>query len=177
MFAILLLLLCAFSTAAGAESYTAYNNLSSTYTNYYRDIVGGLGFNDHYVHFRSDQYTYILVTGALSFDNGIFRLEDSGKIYTIVNTTGTQNNYQRYSVRDINDFTLIVEDKIVYSDLGNYPQFEERGQGMKSLTRSCFAFFLLLVLFVVFSLSCFAEVKDIVSSIIMSWQKPRLNTL
>ena len=130
----ILLLVCAVGTRAQAATYDVYDgNPSSTYQQYFRDLVGGLSFNDNYVAFRSGQNTYVMVVGDLVYNNGLFTSENSCKVYTFTNTTGT-NSYYRYDISSISSFYLDAEDKIVYSDLGDYPQFEERSAKYEILT-------------------------------------------
>lgn len=133
MLAILLLVVCS-ANRVQAASYEVYDgNPSSTYQQYFRDLVGGLSFNDNYVAFRSGQSTYTMVVGDLVHNNGLFTSDKTCKVYTFTNTTGT-NSYYKYDISSISSFYLDVEDKIVYSDLGDYPQFEERGAKYEILT-------------------------------------------
>lgn len=128
------LLVGAVSTQAHAESYTAYDgNLSSTYTGYMRDILPGIGVNDHYVYFRSDQYDYIMVVGDLVYDGGVFSLADVGTLYRISNDNSYNGSYS-YSVEEIDSFSLSPGDRIVYSDLGQFPQLIERGSKYEIFT-------------------------------------------
>ncbi|MEE1504802.1 MAG: hypothetical protein UGF89_11235 [Acutalibacteraceae bacterium] len=122
------LLLCATCGTATAVDYEAYEgNISSSIVDYAKDLLPNFSINDNYVLFRSGQYTYELVVGDLVYENGAFTLADDGKQYTI-NTSNYSfnNNYYNYTVSTTNSFSLITGDKIVYSDLGDFPQLEER---------------------------------------------------
>lgn len=125
---ILLMLLNGFAVAASAESYTVYDgNPSSTYITYFKDIIPNISLNDHYVAFRSGQYEYTMIVGDLVYNNGSFTLNDSATVYSIT-SNNSYNGYYAYNVSSIDSLSLSVGDKIIYSDLGNFPQLEERGQ-------------------------------------------------
>lgn len=117
-----------------ATDYTAYDgNISSTYTQYFKDIIADVPITDNYVYFRSGQYTYDLVIGDIEFNDGVFVLLGEGKQYTITNNSNNYSSYYVYNVQDINHFTLIPDDKFVYSDLGDYPQLEGRSEKFEIL--------------------------------------------
>lgn len=124
----LLITAAAFCGSVSAASYDTYEgSISSSQITYFRDILPSTSILDNYVVFRDGQYSYQMVVGDLSYSNGVFTLNDTGRIYTI-NTNSSYNSYYTYSNTDIDSFTLNTNDRIVYSDLGNYPQLEERGQ-------------------------------------------------
>jgi len=129
-------LLFALGVGASAATHEVYENgnISSTYVTYFRDIVSGLPFADNYVAFRSGQYEYTMVTGKLSFDNGVFALADVGTSYVFRTDSNTYNSQYRYYVQEIQNFSLNVDDEIIYSDLGQYPQLVERGAKYEMLT-------------------------------------------
>lgn len=134
MMCAIVVLLCAFGTTAHAATYTVYEgNPSSTYITYFRDILSGIGFNENYVAFRSGQYEYTMVVGDLSYDGTSFNLDSSGTVYKFT-TDNSYNSYYSYSVTDLSVFNLNPDDKIVYSDLGQFPQLLERGDKFEMLT-------------------------------------------
>ena len=122
-----LALIFGFAVTAQAATHTVYDgNPSSTYINYFRDIVAGLSLHDNYLAFRSGQNEYMLITGDLQYDGNTFTLLDTGTVYTFI----SDNNYNAslsYQVGTITSFALNPEDKLIYSDLGQFPQLEERG--------------------------------------------------
>ena len=130
----ILCLLCATGTVAQAASYTVYEgNPSNTYIQYYRDIVGGLSLLDNYVVFRSGQNQYTMVVGDLVQNNGLFTSDKQCTVYTM-ETSGNYNSYYTYDISTIDSFVVDVGDKIIYSDIGDYPQLEERGAKYEILT-------------------------------------------
>lgn len=116
-------------TAVSAANYTTYDgNISTTQLTYFRDILPHISITDNYVVARTDQNQYIMCVGKLDYNNGVFTLNEPGRIY-ILDTNGTNyNNYYTYSNDTIEDFKLTVGNKLIYSDLGEFPQLEERGQ-------------------------------------------------
>lgn len=129
-----LALIVATCNGAQAASYGIYDgNPSSTQIQYFKDTLTKIPLGDHYVAFRSDQYTYTLVVGNISFDNGLFSSTDSCTVYTL-ESNNSYNGYYAYSVGEIADFRLDPEDKLLYSDLAHYPDLEERGQKYEVLT-------------------------------------------
>lgn len=122
--AILLSVLCTPTAAATHNVYTE-GNISTTYVQYFKDILSGANINDDYVAFRSGQYSYILVVGSLSYENGVIKLDDKGTIYTFTQT-GSYNSTYSYSVENISNFSVNCGNTIIYSNLGNYPHLIER---------------------------------------------------
>lgn len=130
-----LVLIVAFATPALADTHQVYDgSISSTYVTYFRDIVSGLGFTEHYIAFRSGDSSYTMVTGDLSYQNGVFNLNKTGKIYTFSATGSNYNNYYKYNVSSISNFQLSANDSIIYSDLGDFPQLVSRGEKYEILT-------------------------------------------
>lgn len=122
----LLAIMCAFSAIPQASAYDVYDgNMSNTYVQYFKDIVGGLKFKENYVAFRSGQYEYTMVTGAITYD-GAFHGSDL-TCYTFSND-GNYNSTYTYEVTTIDSFSLNPNNRILYSDLGQFPQLETRGE-------------------------------------------------
>ena len=145
MVALISALLCA---PVRASTHTIYDSgtLSSTYVTYFKDIVSGIGFNENYVAFRADQYTYILVVGDLDYNNGTITLiGDTATEYKYyAESTSGYNTQYRYSADSLNDFSVDTANYIIYSDVGDYPQLVERGAKIESITA------IILCIFIVF---------------------------
>ena len=130
----LLILLGANCARVSAATYDVYEgNPSNTQLQYFRDIISGIGLGDHYVAFRSGQYDYTMLVGNLVFENGIFSSTDSCIVY-FLETNNSYNGYYTYSVSEVDTVSFNPEDKIIYSDLGQFPQLEERGAKYEILT-------------------------------------------
>ena len=122
------------SSTTQAASYTVYDgNMSSSYITYFRDILSNCSINDNYVCFRNSQYEYCLIVGDMDYVDGNIETYGYSKVYTISNDTTLYNSYFSYSVSDIDSSTIVVGDNIVYSDCGNFPQLETRGDKFEIL--------------------------------------------
>lgn len=137
LFSVLVCALLLFGSAVGASA-TAYEpyegSFSTTYITYFRDILAGRSIQDNYVAFRSGQYEYIMVTGKMVYDGNTFTLTDTGKMFKFSATDTGYNSLYTYEVTDITEFTLSPNRLMIYSDLGEYPQLEERTQRYEILT-------------------------------------------
>ena len=122
---------CAHASAATYEAYEG--NPSNTYLEYFRDIIPGIRLGDHYVAFRSGQYQYTMLVGDISYSGGQFSSTGDITVYTL-ETTNSYNGYYSYSVGQVDSISFSPGDKIIYSDLGQYPQLEERGAKYEILT-------------------------------------------
>lgn len=145
----MLALISALCGTAQAATHTVYENgsMSSTYVNYFKDIVSGIGFNDNYVAFRSGQYEYTMIVGDIEFNNGEFILNDTGKAFTFSANGSSYNSQYTYDVAEITSFSLLPSNSILYSDVGEYPQLVERGAKYEMLTAVllCIAFVSILI--------------------------------
>lgn len=129
-----LALLVATCNGAQAATYDVYDgNPSNTYIQYFKDTLSKIPLGDHYVAFRSDQNEYTMVVGDISYANGVFTSESTCHVYTM-QSANNYNGYYSYTQGDIGDFYLNPGDHILYSDLGHYPDLEERGQRYEILT-------------------------------------------
>lgn len=139
----LLITATALCGAVSAKQYTVYDgNPSNTYVTYFRDI--NIPFSDHYVFFRSGQYEYTMIVGDITASNGVFSSDVPCVVYTMA-SDGGYNSYYSYNVTSVDNFSLSVADNLIYSDIGNYPQFEERSSKYEILQTFIFVFALLCV--------------------------------
>lgn len=134
----ILLLVGGFATRAQAATYDIYDgNPSNTYIQYFKDLLPSIELSKNYVAFRSGQYEYTMVVGDIVYNNGLFTSDGDCQVYTITQNSN-YNGYYTYNNSIISSFVLDGEDKILYSDLGVYPQLEERGQKYEILTTILF---------------------------------------
>lgn len=136
--ACMLALVVGIASTAQAATHTTYENgsLSSTYVSYFRDILSGVNLTDHYVAFRSGQYDYTMITGDISFDEQtqVFTLNGVGKEYVFTTSGSSYNSSYDYNYREIDNFSLVNDSDIIYSDLGSFPQLMDRGSKYEILT-------------------------------------------
>lgn len=133
-----------------ASAYSVYpdGNISTTYLSIFEDVINKLPSNYDYVFFRSNQYEYTLIAGELSFDDGTFTAES----YDEYLLTYTQAGYGQTSVYDYSktswsDLLLDVNNRLVYSNLGDYPDLIERGSKYEFTTISII--FIMLLCFII----------------------------
>lgn len=127
-----------------AEAVEAYNTsvevyqgtINTTYLTIFRDIVSSLGINDDYVFFRSSDTSYSLLSGDLEYSSGLFTLADTGQLYTVTSVSGSYNynSYYSYDVVEVSSYEVVVDDYLVYSNLGDFPTLVERGAGYEFAT-------------------------------------------
>lgn len=131
----MLVISCGFTAVTQAYTHSIYEsgNISTTYIQYFRDIVSGIGFNDNYVAFRSGQYTYTLIVGDITYQGNDFISNDTVKCYEFTTNTGYSSSYV-YDVTELENFSLNTTNELLYSDLGDYPQLIERGAKFEILT-------------------------------------------
>lgn len=124
----------AFGITAHAQTYTPYEGtMSSSYVSYFKDILSGVGFDKNYVALRSGQYEYVMVVGDLEYDGNSFTSNGTATVYTITNS-GNYNSSYSYNVSEISSLSITPDDKIIYSDLGQFPQLMERGAKYEMLS-------------------------------------------
>lgn len=124
----LLVALCA-SMATQAQAYTAYDGTpSSTYIEYFRDVLAKFPATADYVAFRSGQYEYMLVVGDFDEAGNAIRADGEVDICVISTNGGNYNSSYGISFRRESDFSLSPGDEIIYSNLGFYPSLLERNE-------------------------------------------------
>lgn len=120
-----------------AETYSVSGGvypgtISTTYLDYFSGIVDKLGYNEHYVAFRSSQYEYYLVWGeGLEYD--LFQFKGSALDYCrIYRNIGSDGNY--YVEFGNDTFYVSPGSGFVYSDLGNFASLTEGGTHLEFAT-------------------------------------------
>lgn len=129
---IILSALCAPVCGATHTVYTD-GNMSTTYVQYFKDILSKVNINDNYVAFRSGQYEYTMVVGELDYSGNTITLKDTGTEY-IFSQSGNYNSVYKYNTNETNNFSVTISDNIIYSDVGDFPQLIERGTQIETLT-------------------------------------------
>lgn len=111
-----------------AFAYSVYTegNMNTTYITYFKDIVAGINPNDKYIAYRSGQYSYTLAVGDLTISDNNISSSDTITLYVYESSSSGYSSIYTYNVSEVSDFSLSVEDTIVYSNLGGFPLLEER---------------------------------------------------
>lgn len=104
-------------------------SISDTYLNYFRGIVQKLNWKEHYVVYRSGQYSYTMVYGEEVALNGS-RFTGNGNVVNIHRNTSSSSSdwYVSYSTDTL---ALSAGSLFVYSDLGMYPELKEGGTSLE----------------------------------------------
>lgn len=117
--------------------------ISATYLDYFEGVLDKIGFEEHYVIFRSGDYRYTLAYGdSLKLDGSTF----SGSGLNVVNIYRDDNRSDWYTEFTTDSVNLNATRLFVYSDLGGYPGLES---GVKHVETIALLFF--LAFFVVYS--------------------------
>lgn len=103
--------------------------ISDTYLNYFRGIVQKLNWKEHYVVYRSGQYSYTMIYGEGVALNGS-RFTGTGSVVNIYRDSSSYSSdwYVSYSTDSI---ALSAGSLFIYSDLGNYPELKEGGTSLE----------------------------------------------
>lgn len=146
---ILVIMALAMAMPCNAMAATVYEdgNISTSYITYFRDIVSSVPWFDNYVFFRSSQYDYTMYVGDIDLTGTVFTCDDA-VIYNI-NTGSGYNSTYSYVVSSGNVF-VDAGNKMVYSNLGNYPDLLSRGDYVETITS--ILFFVALLMYLVHSI-------------------------
>lgn len=127
-FIICLFVIIATAMPQKAFAYSVYTegNMSTTYITYFEDIVAGIKPSQKYIAYRSGQNEYTLAVGDLSISNSKVSSAGTTKLYIYSTQSSGYNSIYKYNVAEVSDFSLSVNDMIVYSNLGDFPLLEER---------------------------------------------------
>lgn len=122
------------SSTTYAIDYTVYDgSFSNSYVTYFRDILSNVSILDNYVCFRSGQYQYVMIVGDIQYQDNHFLIPDVATVYTF-DTSSVFNSNTTYSVSEIKASRVFNNNNfIVYSNMGDYPQLESRGDRFETL--------------------------------------------
>lgn len=121
------LLLVPLGTAKASAVYDG--TISTTYLTIFKDALASVPVTDDYVFYRSDEYEYVMVTGDIEYNGTMFQMFETGTAYILnYQTSGyNQPNYYHWDVVEYVGFGLDPTDHLVYSNLGDFPRLEGRG--------------------------------------------------
>ena len=123
-------------------------NLGTTNVTIFQGLVAKVPFGQNYVYWRDGQSSYKFAYGTLSWDGSEFTGEGSVTICSYYTDGSNYNSIYNWGVSYDNSFSLDPGDRLVYSDLGDYPGLAEREVltygAVTAYTVVCVAIFLLL---------------------------------
>lgn len=123
-------MICAVLGTSSASAYSVYEqgNISTSYVQYYEDIVDKFTPNTSYVMWRNGQNEYCLYhseTLKLSATN--FNDNGNGTLVRLY-SSGNYNSTYEYESTQISGFSLNANNIMVYSNLGDYPSLNESSE-------------------------------------------------
>ena len=125
LFAFMMMCECTFINAFAYTPYTQ-GTISSTYITQFRDLLNKVGVNDDYVMLRSGQYEYVMIVGDLELSSTKITGK-SGTEYKFTTSSGNYNQNNIYTVSEVSNIVVELNDTLIYSNLGNYPDLIEKG--------------------------------------------------
>ena len=132
------LVIVAMATIPCAAASLYQGTISSTYTDYAKQILTKCPPFQDYVFFRSGQYEYTLVCGedlTLNVDTFVGFNVEAFKITYHTSTSGYGGtSYYTVTGESIASFNLDTNNELVYSSLGSFPTLTERGDFIETLT-------------------------------------------
>ena len=122
------------SSTTYAIDYTVYDgSFSNTYVTYFRDILSNVSIFENYVCFRSGQYEYKMLVGDLQYQDNQFLIPDVATVYTFNTVSGFSSSHT-FKVSEIKSSRVLNENNyIIYSNMGDYPELESRGDRFETL--------------------------------------------
>lgn len=128
-----LVLICTFGATVQAQTYTPYEgNISTSNLTYFEDIISKVSILKDYVLIRNGQYEYSLIVGDLEYSNNKFTANGSCDVYKL-NTGSNYNSYYTYSKTTDSSAVINTNSILVYSNLGDFPELENRGDKFEIL--------------------------------------------
>ena len=134
-----------------SHSISGNYGVGNTNTAIMAGVTSKLPFGEHYVYWRSGQYSYMLAhSRELVYENGRFR-SPSVQLVTYYTYSGGSSQ-PTWSQSTDSNFSLSPGNYLVWSDLGDYPQLET-GKGVRDYAEA--TVFALAVFFVLGRFSAF----------------------
>lgn len=128
-----------------AGSITPSYGVGTSNISLFAGVVSKLPYGDHYVYWRSGQYTYMLAHGrGLVYEGGRFSAPEVQFVQYYTYTGGSTQ--ATYSQSTDSNFTLSPGNYLVYSDLGDYPELETGRREREYVQTACIGIAVMLLL-------------------------------
>lgn len=120
-------MICAVVGTSSASAYSVYEqgNISTSYVQYYEDMVDKFTPNTSYVMWRNGQNEYCLYHSETLKLNGSNFTDDGNGTVIRLYSSGNYNNTYEYESSQVSGFSLNANKIMVYSNLGDYPSLNE----------------------------------------------------
>ena len=143
--------------AALSAAVSGYNLGTSNLT-IFEGVVEKVPFGHHYVYWRDSEYRYCLAVGPLTVSGTTFSSVEPVTVYTYERHYTSGDSYYSWSVSTDNAFSLACGNRLVYSDIGDYPCIAGKGVSKyDAVTAYCAVGVVLFALFDRLRRSCFGR--------------------
>ena len=133
-------------------------NLGTTNLAIFEGVVEKVPFGHHYVYWRDSEYRYCLAVGPLTVSGTTFSSSEPVTVYTYERHYTSGDSYYTWSASTDNAFTLSCGNRLVYSDIGNYPSIAGKEVSKyDAVTAYCAVGVVLFALFDRLRRSCFGR--------------------
>ena len=133
-------------------------NLGTTNLTIFEGVVEKVPFGHHYVYWRDSEYRYCLAVGPLTVSGTTFSSAEPVTVYTYERIYFGGDSHYEWSVSTDNAFTLSCGNRLVYSDIGNYPSIAGKEVSRyDAVTAYCAVGVVLFALFDRLRRSCFGR--------------------
>ena len=133
-------------------------NLGTSNLTIFEGVVEKVPFGQHYVYWRDSEYRYCLAVGPLTVSGTTFSSAEPVTVYTYERIYFGGDSHYEWSVSTDNAFTLSCGNRLVYSDIGNYPSIAGKEVSRyDAVTAYCAVGVVLFALFDRLRRSCFGR--------------------
>lgn len=133
-------------------------NLGTTNLAIFEGVVEKVPFGHHYVYWRDSEYRYCLAVGPLTVSGNTFSSAEPVTVYTYERIYSGGDSHYEWSVSTDNVFSLSCGNRLVYSDIGDYPTIAGKEVSRyDAVTAYCAVGVVLFALFDRLRRSCFGR--------------------
>lgn len=133
-------------------------NLGTTNLAIFEGVVEKVPFGQHYVYWRDSEYRYCFAVGPLTVSGTTFSSVDPVTVYTYERIYSGGDSHYQWSVSTDNVFSLACGNRLVYSDIGDYPTIAGKEVSKyDAVTAYCAVGVVLFALFDRLRRSCFGR--------------------
>ena len=131
-------------------------NLGTTNLTIFEGVIEKVPFGHHYVYWRDSEYRYCLAVGPLTVSGTTFSSAEPVTVYAYERIYSGGDSHYEWGASTDNAFTLSCGNRLVYSDIGNYPSIAGKEvRKYDAVTAYCAVGVVLFALFDRLRRSCF----------------------
>lgn len=133
-------------------------NLGTTNLTIFEGVVEKVPFGHHYVYWRDSEYRYCIAVGPLTVSGTTFSSAEPVTVYTYERHYTSGDSYYTWTSSTDNAFSLACGNRLVYSDIGDYPTIAGKEVSKyDAVTAYCAVGVVLFALFDRLRRSCFGR--------------------